>query len=158
MKHKFTGEGELILHIDGKIIPINYIEYQEIESIGEYESVTVADKNLHLVQRPHPLDAPSIPYTKSIMEFDCSIYDGDRLVVDMRNTYPTFGCYSRNEDCVTLLSEHWIFGECLLASKLSRLCTKNSEYIRTHQPDYSECYDMHLKHINPPFFNLYYMI
>jgi hypothetical protein len=141
MKHKFTGEGELTLHIDGKIIPINHIEYPEIESMDEYEAVTVAGKNLHLVQRLHPLDTPSIPYAKSIMEFDCSIYDGNKLVVDMRNTYPTFGCYSRNEDRVTLLSEFWIFGECPLASKLSHLFKRNSEYIQTHRPDYSECYD-----------------
>lgn len=140
MKHKFTGEGELTLHIDGKIIPLNQIEYPEIESVDEYEAVTVVGKNLHLVQRLHPLDTPSIPYAKSIMEFDCSIYDGDKLVVDMRNTYPTFASYG-DVDEVNLLSEYWIFGECPLASKLNHLFKRNSEYIRTHRPDYSECDD-----------------
>lgn len=140
MKHKFTGEGELTLHIDGKIIPLNQIEYPEIESVDEYEAVTVVGKNLHLVQRLHPLDTPSIPYAKSIMEFDCSIYDGDKLVVDMRNTYPTFACYG-DVDEVNLLSEYWIFGECPIASKLNHLFKRNSEYIQTHRPDYSECDD-----------------
>ena len=140
MKHKFTGEGELTLHIDGEIIPLNQIEYPEIESMDEYEAVTVVGKNLHLVQRLHPLDSPSIPYAKSMMEFDCSIYDGNELVVDMRNTYPTFASYG-DVDEVTLLSEFWIFGECPLASKLSHLFKWNSEYIQTHRPDYSECDD-----------------
>lgn len=140
MKHKFTGEGELTLHIDGKIIPLNQIKYPEIESVDEYEAVTVVGKNLHLVQRLHPLDSPSIPYAKSIMEFDCSIYDGDKLVVDMRNTYPTFACYG-DVDEVNLLSEYWIFGECPLASKLSHLFKRNSEYIQTHRPDHGECDD-----------------
>lgn len=138
MKHKFTGEGKLTLHVDGEIIPLNQIEYPEIESVDEYEVVTVAGKNLHLVQRLHPLDTPSVPYAKSMMEFDCSIYDGNELVVDMRNTYPTFACYG-DVDEVNLLSEYWIFGECPLASKLSHLFKRNSEYIQTHRPDYGEC-------------------
>lgn len=140
MKHKFTGEGELTIHIDGEIIPLNQIEYPEIESVDEFEAVTVAGENLHLVQRLHPLDTPCVPNTKSMVEFGCSIYDGDKLVVDMRNTYPTFASYG-DVDEVTLLSEYWIFGECPLASKLSHLFKRNSEYIQTHRLDYSECDD-----------------
>ena len=140
MKHTFTGDGQLTLHVGGEIIPLNQIKYPEIESMDEYESITVVGKNLHLVQHLHPLDSPSIPFKKSLMMFDCSIYDGDEMVIEMKNTYPTFACYG-DVDEVTLISEHWSFGECPLAGKLGMLSAGNSTYIQTHRPDYSECDD-----------------
>lgn len=128
MKHTFTGN--LVLQIKDEKIPLTGIDYNEIATAAEYETLVIKGVGLSKFQKLKP----------PIVQFCGSIFDNDELVMDLINTIAVSGSYG-DIDEVELQSDFWKFGQSELAGKMSKIHQKNVETWQKTQPDYSKCYD-----------------
>lgn len=139
MKHTFTGN--LVLQVEDEKIPLTCIEYNEIATASEYETLVI--KGVGLLYKCQKLKHSIVSDKFNRLQdasFSGSIFDGDELVMKIFNTIVVSGT-SGILDEVEIQSEFWKFGQGKLAGEMSKIHQKNVETWQKTQPDYSECYD-----------------
>lgn len=140
MKHTFTGN--LVLQIKDEKIPLTGIDYNEIATAAEDETLVVKGVGLSRIQKLKPTMIANPDVTLKDVSFCGSIFDGEELVMDLINTNTVGGCFGYGDiDEVALQSDFWKFGTGKLAGEMSNIHQKNVKTWQETQPDYSECYD-----------------
>ena len=139
MKHTFTGN--LVLQVEDEKIPLTCIEYNEIATASEYETLVL--KGVGLLYKCQKLKHSIVSDSFNTLQdasFCGSIFDGDELVMEVFNTIVVSGT-SGILDEVEIQSEFWKFGHGKVATEMSQIHQKNTETWQRTQPDYSECDD-----------------